>query len=76
MRRDNGAPSNLAASIRCTARSDKAVRASKYTYGYSAAVNTSTAPPRLRTSGSKRPCSPKAERSPLCSGPPYCKKSV
>ena len=33
MRRPKGAPSSRAASISCAARSAKAVRASKYTYG-------------------------------------------
>jgi len=76
MRRDKGAPNSRAASIRPEARSAKAVRASKYTYGYSDNVNTQAAPQTLRTSGHKRPCTPSASRKATCSGPLNCKKSV
>ena len=63
MRRDSGAPSRRAASINWLARSLKAVRASKYTYGYSENVNTQAAPAVLRTSGNTRPCRPSTSRT-------------
>ena len=39
-------------------------------------MNTQAAPPTLRTSGNTRPCSPNTDRSVVCKGPLYCRKSV